>query len=87
MKKINNLPEKVIAIINTPLEDIVPELRPLLAVLLLSPNVECDRLRISHPNDQFIDILLDSVNEFRGNADLFDLYCREGFFVEHSCSI
>lgn len=82
MKKIKNISEKIAAIINIPLENIVPDLRPLLAVLLLSPDVECTRLRMCHPDDQLVQILLENVKVFRNDEELFDLYAKDGFFAE-----
>lgn len=82
MKKIHNLSEKVTAIININLEDIIPELRPLLAAMLMSPDVECQRLRMNHPDDKMIEYFLEQVALFRKDTKLFDLYAQDGYFVE-----
>lgn len=82
MKKIHNLSEKVTAIININLEEIIPDLRPLLAALLMSPDVECQRLRMNRPNDKLVDILLENVEFFRHDENAFSAYAKDGFFVE-----
>ena len=82
MKKIHNLSEKVTAIININLEDIVPHLRPLLAALLLSPDVECARIRMNNPDDKLVAVLLENVTLFRQDDNLFTAYAEDGYFVE-----
>ena len=82
MKKIHNLSEKVTAIININLEEIIPELRPLLAAMLMSPDVECQRLRINHPNDKLVEYFLEQVDLFRKDEKTFSLYAQDGYFAE-----
>ena len=77
-----SLEKKILEIMNIPLENIIPDARPLLAALLFSSPDECLRIRHDHPNDSLVDILINSVYAFRKDAVLRDLYIADGFFNE-----
>ena len=77
-----DLTPKIISVIATPIEDIIPELRPLLAALLLSSPVETDRLHTLFKDDPMMQYFLQEVQHFRTDDMLFAMYADDGFFAE-----
>lgn len=65
-----------------PLEDIIPDCRPLLVALILSSPDECLRIRQDHPGDALVDTLINYVHAFRSDNNLWNLYAEDGFFTE-----
>ena len=78
----NNLTAKVTAVIETPIEEIIPELRPLLVALLLSSNVEMTRLHTLYKDDPLMQYFLQEVQNFATDDMLFKMYADDGFFAE-----
>lgn len=78
----SNLTPRVEQIIETRLEVVVPDLRPLLGALLLSHPDEEERMRLDWSNDQEILNFLNDVSHFRQNSSLLQAYIDDGFFVE-----
>ena len=78
----STLTPRVKQIVTTPLEVIVPHLRPLLAALLLSHPDEEDRMRFVWSGNQEIITFLKNVTLFRQDASLMQAYIDDGFFVE-----
>lgn len=76
------LMDKIAAVIETPIEEIIPELRPLLAALLLSSHVEEVRLHSMYKDDPMMGFFLQQIQNFRADEMLFKMYADDGFFAE-----
>lgn len=84
MKTITNeaISQMIQDTINVCFTDILPTARSLLATLLMSHDVECKRLQITHKDDKLIDVILNSIPQFRNDEALFRGYAENGFFAE-----
>ena len=82
VRTVTKLRHKVENIIDITLESIVPDLRALIAALFLSTPDECVRIRQYYPKEHLIYLALNTVEQFRKDTALRDMYIKDGFFNE-----
>lgn len=84
MKKkrtMTTLTPKIEVVLSVALENIVPDLRPLVAALFLSPDEEI-RIRKCYPAEHTIFYALNGASDFRKDENLRNAFIEAGFFNE-----